>query len=82
MGDAWRELEVMEDALIAEVGMEGLEDMEGRKPVCTWLGLARLVVEEDRDEEERFMGVEVGWGSIVAAVALSDGLEEFEVIVI
>jgi hypothetical protein len=73
---------VREEALIAEVGMVGWEDIDGRKPVCTWLGLGRLVEDDDREEGFLFMGVEVGWGSKVGAVALRAGLEVFEGIVI
>jgi hypothetical protein len=36
IGDACSELEVTEEALIADAGMDdGVEDMDGRKPVCT-----------------------------------------------
>ena len=43
-GEGCSELEVVtEEALIAEAGMEAVEERDGRKDVCTWLGFARLV---------------------------------------
>lgn len=46
IGETCGELEVVtEEALIAETGTEGAEEMEGRKLVWTLLGLERLVNE-------------------------------------
>ncbi len=45
MGEAWRELAVVAgEALIADAGKDVVEEMGGRKEVCTWLGFVRLVV--------------------------------------
>src|SRR4051794_4329899 len=68
MGEAWTELEVaIDEALMAEAGTEGVEDIGGRKEVCTWLGLPRLDFECCRD-------CGFGWFIIVDdAVAGSEG---------
>lgn len=46
-GDACCELEATEEALMADAGTEFVEPIVGRKEVWTWLGFARLIVEED-----------------------------------
>lgn len=76
MGDACGELEATEDALIADAGMEAVEEMDGRKYVWTWLGFARLVVEDCGERDCEIIVVVVGSIEVVVAVtSKEEGLE-------
>jgi hypothetical protein len=78
IGEVWGEFEVViEEALIADAGTEGVEEMEGRKLVWTWLGFEHLVNDDCEDWEGRgVIVVEVGTSMVGAA--RKDGLGEGE----
>jgi hypothetical protein len=80
IGETWGELKVVTDeALIADAGTEGVEEIEGRKLVWTWLGFDRRVSEGCEDWEELgVIVIEDGTSIVAVEVARRDGLGEGE----